>query len=227
MPDDHRQMAFMDEQLSFEGVNHMRHRHLKPAGVIAGATCLLLVAHFSGYAEDKPLVAQAHFNADGSVTLPTSYRQWVHVGTRYKPDGTNILDGKPITIPEVMNAYVEPGAFAAFEKTGRWPDGAQLVKEFSQIESGPGCNPQTYICKNSLGTGIFEAGYFGLGMMVKDAKRFPNSPGNWGYFNFGHRAPPYDSQVLASPRAKCSACHENLASDTDYVISRAHIGLAK
>jgi hypothetical protein len=30
---------------------------------------------------------------------------------------------------------------------------------------------------------------------------------------------------MPSPKQNCEVCHINLASDTDYVISRAHIGL--
>jgi hypothetical protein len=62
-------------------------------------------------------------------------------------------------------------------------------------------------------------------MMVKDAKRFPRATENWGYFTCGHRPPPYERTEMRSEKQKCEACHIRLASDTDYVISRAHIGL--
>ena len=39
-----------------------------------------------------PDIVRASFNGDGTVNLPTGYRQWVHIGTRYKPIGINILD---------------------------------------------------------------------------------------------------------------------------------------
>jgi hypothetical protein len=170
-------------------------------------------------------VVRAAFDPQGRAILPVGYRQWQHVGTRYKPDGLNILDGLPAKTPEILNAYVEPSAFAAFEKTGKWPDGAQIVKEFSAVQVGEGCDEQTHVCTNKLGRGLYESGYIGLGMMVKDTKRFPDSPGNWGYFSFGHKPMPYDPVATVRTRAQCSQCHENLASDTDYVISRAHIGL--
>jgi hypothetical protein len=126
-----------------------------------------------------------------------------------------------------MNAYVEPSAMAAFQKTGKWPDGTQIVKEMSAIEVDPGCDETTCICKKDIGNGIFETSFMGLGMMVKDAKRFPNAPGNWGYFSFGHKPPPYSSTASVRPKEQCESCHVALASETDYVISRAHIGLAQ
>lgn len=49
-------------------------------------------------------VVRANFRPDGQVVLPVGYRQWRHVGTRYEPDGLNILHGLPAKTPEVLNA---------------------------------------------------------------------------------------------------------------------------
>lgn len=173
-------------------------------------------------------VARAGFTADNEALLPVGYRQWVHVGTRDNAKGkVSILDGKPTQTPEVLNAYVEPRAFAEYEKTGKWPDGSMLVKEFSAVRVGAGCQADTLLCTTEFGEGIFQTGYIGLGMMVKDEKRFPNAPGHWGFFHFGHHPPPYDVVSAVRPPEQCSSCHVRLASDTDFVISRAHIGLSR
>ena len=170
-------------------------------------------------------VTRASFTEAGEARLPVGYRQWVHVGTRDNAKGkVSIIDGKPTKTPEVLNAYVEPGAFAAYQKAGKWPDGSQLVKEFSAVRV---CGGDTVFCTTQFGVGIFETGYIGLGMMVKDAKRFPDAPGHWGFFHFGHHPPPYDAVSAVRPAGQCSYCHVNLASDTDFVISRAHIGLSR
>jgi len=105
-------------------------------------------AHSQG-AEATDIV-RANFMPDGGVELPVGYRGWTHVGTRLKPDGLSILDGQPLKIPEIMNAYVEPSAMAYFERTGTWPDGSQIVKEMSAIQTGEGCDPVTHICKTHL-----------------------------------------------------------------------------
>ena len=122
--------------------------------------------------------AVASFNADGSLNLPTGYRHWVHIGTRLKPIGINILDGLPTKTPEIFNAYVEPHAFTLFRKTGRWLDGTQIVREFSAVRVGQGCDPATFLCSSPIGAGIFESDFVGLGMMVKDDKRFSDFPGH-------------------------------------------------
>jgi hypothetical protein len=150
----------------------------------------------------------------------------VHIGTRLKPIGINILDGLVTKAPEIFDAYVEPRAFTLFRKTGRWPDGTQIVKEFSAVRVGQGCDPATFLCSFPIGAGIFESGFVGLGAMVKDDKRFSDAPGHWGYFSFGHKPPPYNLTASLRPKNTCEACHVALASRTDYVISQAHIGLA-
>jgi hypothetical protein len=136
------------------------------------------------------------------------------------------LDGSVLTTPQVMNAYVEPSALQVYEKTGSWPDGTQIVKEFSEIRTGKDCDTGTRICTSALGSGIFEIGFSGLATMVKDKKHFPKEAGNWAYFGFGHQPPPYQQTARAFPREQCAGCHIKNASDTGYVFSRAHIGLA-
>lgn len=168
-------------------------------------------------------IARAVFSQDGSIELPVGYRQWFHVGTSVKLRGINVLDGSPITTPEVLDAYVEPSAMASFQKTGKWPDGAQIVKEYCAVKVENQNDDQTGM---SIRNGISEEHYDGLGMMVKDSKRFAGAPGNWGYFSFGHKLPPYDGIARERPLEQCASCHVRLASDTDYVVSRAHIGLA-
>jgi hypothetical protein len=55
-------------------------------------------------------VKRPSFTADGSAIRPVGWRQWVHIGMRYKPIGLNILDQKLTKTPEILNAYVEPSA---------------------------------------------------------------------------------------------------------------------
>jgi Cytochrome P460 len=205
----------------------MRHRILAATVLLALAVAAPRFGATSSAASPDG-VARAVFTTSGEATLPLGYRQWEHVGTRDNAAGKlSILDGMPTTTPEVLNTYVEPHALAAYRKAGVWPDGTQLVKEFSAVRIGPACNGGSFLCTTDIGEGVFQAGYIGLGMMIKDAKRFPDAPGHWGFFSFGHRAPPYESVSAVRPADRCSYCHVNLASDTDYVFSRAHIGLAR
>ena len=143
----------------------------------------------------------AVFEKDGSLHLPDSYRQWEHVGTRIKPDGRSVLDGSQITTPQVMDTYVAPAAFDSFKKTGTWPEGTQIVKEISLIKIGKDCDKKTFVCSTSFGSGIFQASYIGMGMMVNERKRFPSEPGIWGFFAFRSNGSDLSGHCNASPSA--------------------------
>jgi hypothetical protein len=175
--------------------------------------------------ESASPVRSANFEEDGSLRLPVDYRQWEHVGTRIKPDGRSVLDGSQITTPQVMDTYIAPAAFNFFKKNGTWPDGTQIVKEISLIKTGKDCDKSTFVCSTAFGSGIFQAGYIGMGMMVKDSKRFPSAPGNWGYFAFRSNGSMYQATATVRPQQQCASCHMRLASNTDYVFSSTHIGL--
>jgi hypothetical protein len=208
----------------------------RPIGVGLGALAVLLVMIVTtgGWArkqepasrpDSASRIRPAVFEKDGSLHLPDSYRQWEHVGTRIKPDGRSVLDGSQITTPQVMDTYVAPAASGSFKKTGTWPEGTQIVKEISLIKTGKDCDKNTFVCSTSFGSGIFQASYIGMGMMVKDSKRFPSEPGNWGYFAFRSNGSTYQATATLRPQQQCAFCHMRLASSTDYVFSRTHIGL--
>ena len=132
--------------------------------VAALALLTLAAAAWSiAHAKSEEQVNRARFAADGSATRPIEWRQWVHVGTRYKPIGLNILDQKLTKTPEILNAYVEPSAMAVYKQTGQWPEGAQIIKEFTAVQVGPGCDSKTFVCSTRFGDGIYESRYMGLG----------------------------------------------------------------
>jgi mono/diheme cytochrome c family protein len=45
-----------------------------------------------------------------------------------------------------------------------------------------------------------------MDVMVKDSKRFKDT-NSWGFFNFGHNAPPYLKAAKAAPAESCASCH--------------------
>jgi hypothetical protein len=52
--------------------------------------------------------------------------------------------------------------------------------------------------------------------MVKDSKRFANT-NKWGFFTFGHQAPPYRASAKVMPAAECASCHIAGVAKTDMV----------
>jgi hypothetical protein len=84
----------------------------------------------------------------------------------------------------MMDTYVEPSAFAEYKKTGKWPDGTQIVKELSLIKIGDDYDKVTFACSTPAGAGIFEDHFIGVDMMAKDSKRFPAAPATGVTFAF-------------------------------------------
>ena len=83
--------------------------------VLIGLTIVTAYSPAERPAEDRP----GQFHVHRKRLVPTGIREWSHVGTRANSGGINILNGLPIKAPEILNAYVEPSAMAAFEKTGK------------------------------------------------------------------------------------------------------------
>ena len=51
---------------------------------------------------------------------------------------------------------------------------------------------------------------------VKDSQRFKDTNG-WGFFNFGHHAPPYAKTAPVQPKEACAGCH---ISNADNMVFR-------
>ena len=165
-------------------------------------------------AQESGGINTATFNAGNEVVRPDGYRKWVFVGAPLTPNALN--DGNA-AFPEFHNVYVEPSAFEHWSKTGEWPDGAQIVKELVLIYQHD--NDAVGASLEVSGRGYQQGEFAGLELAVKDAKRFPDMPGGWAYFTFGHHAPPYAKTVKASPAASCNACHAAAAAD-DFVFTQ-------
>lgn len=201
------------------------------AAAIASVCIIALLAFwsFDHSSALPPTSAQsttkASFAADGELPLPGGFRRWEHVGSRVKTSGNSILDGAVILRPQVMDTYIEPSAFVRYKKTGVWPDGTQIVKEISIIKVGDNCDKVTFACSTPPGAGIFQDSFIGVGMMVKDSKRFPDAPGNWAYFRFLAHGPAYATTSAVLPENQCQSCHVRFASKEDYVFTDTHIGL--
>ena len=118
--------------------------------------------------------------------------------------------------PGQHDVYTQPESLVAYRKTGKFPDGAVLVKEVRRIESAHmTTGPVTWAGDEVL--------WF---VMIKDAEgRFPGND-NWGegwgwaLFNAG------DTEKSASNnfRASCLGCHIP-ARQTDWIYVQGYPSL--
>ena len=145
------------------------------------------------------------FNAAGELIRPEGYRQWVYVGTPITP---NDLNPPEAPFPDFHNVYIHPDDFSHYQRTGNFQDGTILVKELVSVGSKQAVS----------GKGYFMGEFTGLEATIKDASRFPDEPGNWAYFSFGHSYPLAET-AKAFPAAACNSCHAAAAAD-DFVFTQ-------
>jgi len=169
--------------------------------------CLALSSNSDILAQQPNAIkATVDFTLDGKVKQPVGYRNWMFLGAVVTPNDMN--DGEA-SFPEFHNVYMDPESFAFVEKHGEYRDGTVIVKELLSVGSK----------QQSSGNGYFQGEFTGLEMSIKDSKRFPDEPGNWAYFSFGHKYPLKD-EVVKNAAASCNSCHEQNA--TNYVFSEVY-----
>jgi len=163
--------------------------------IIAG-----VVASGVAVGEGSASIGAATFNPQGELVLPENFREWVFIGAPLTPHGLN--DGKA-GFPEYHHVYVNPDAFAVYQRTGEFPDGTVIAKELVLLQKGD-FKDGSKIAPS--GRGYFAGEFQGMDVMVKDSKRFKDTNA-WGFFNFGHHAPPYVKAATAAPAENCASCH--------------------
>ena len=147
------------------------------------------------------------FNGQGELKRLDSdnYRRWIYVGTPLTPNDMNEPEA---AFPEFHNVYIYPDDYDYWMDHGRWQDGTILVKELVLVGKK----------QEVSGNGYFMGDFTGLEVTIKDKKLYPNEPGNWAYFSFGHSYPLAET-ASAFPTGACNSCHETSAAD-DFVFTQ-------
>jgi hypothetical protein len=168
---------------------------------IMGTTILATsVLAGTALAEASGNIGAAVFTDKGELLQPQGFREWVFIGAPLTPNGLN--DGKA-GFPEFHHVYVNPDAFAVYQRTGRFPEGTVIAKELVLLKKGEFKDGSL---KAPSGRGFFADKYHGMDVMVKDNSRFKDTNG-WGFFNFGHHAPPYTASAKPASVDSCAGCH--------------------
>lgn len=197
----------------------MRHRSVLMTLAAGAAGTVVAMSLASGTTERLPQGTNqaalgdpvASFTSVGELVRPEGYRRWVFIGTSVTP---NDMNGGRAVFPEFHNVYLDPQSFEHYAETGEYRDGAVLVKELLSVGTK----------ESASGAGYFQGDFRGLGVMVKDAARFPRTPGNWGYFDFTDPPRGADGsrrlqEVAVDVSSSCIDCH-NAAASTDYVFTK-------
>jgi hypothetical protein len=166
--------------------------------------CVVATALISTNAMANDSIGAAIFNDKGELKLPVDFRKWVFIGAPLTPHGLN--NGKA-GFPEFHHVYVNPDAYSVYERTGEFPEGTVITKELVLLQKGKYRDGSTTA---PSGRGFFAEKFNGLDVMVKDSNRFKDTHG-WGFFNYGHKKPPYLKTAKAASTAECAGCHRSNA----------------
>ncbi len=144
------------------------------------------------------LMAQPRYTADGQLTLPSDYREWVFLssglGMSY-----DLEQGSP---PAFTNVFVNPAAYRSFVATGKWPDKTMLILEIRASSSQGSINR----------AGSYQSRLVAIEGEVKDRTRFLGN--GWVFFRFGKAS---TGKALAHTE-DCYSCHiEHGAVDNTFV----------
>lgn len=153
-----------------------------------------------GASQPKPAI-----DSDNVMTRPEGYRSWIYVGTPLTPNDMNPPEAP---FPEFHNVYIHPDDFAHYENTGEFRDGTVIIKELVSVGSK----------RATSGVGYFMGEFVGLEATIKDSRRFPEEPGNWAYYSFGHSYPLKDASEPQDTMF-CNACH-GANAEQDWVFTQ-------
>jgi hypothetical protein len=167
--------------------------------LIAAASLVAVLAAETSSSPDVPSVPasdQPVYTSSGELTFPSSYREWVFLGS-----GLGMTYGpaapRPGENPSFDNVFVNPAAYKLFKESGHWPDGTMFALEVRYSTSHGSINKG----------GHYQSDLAAVEMHVKDSKRFKDTNG-MAFFGFGGgvNAPTGSAPALPAD-AGCIACH--------------------
>ena len=143
------------------------------------------------------------------------WREWPFVGSLVTPNALN--DGNA-PFPEHHMVYIDPVSWEDYKKTGEFREGTVIAKELTRVRAPDGANEDGSTTEVS-GTGYFMGEFSGFEITIKSKALYPDEPGNWAYYTFGHQPEPYNATAKRQPADACNACHESSAAE-DFVFSQ-------
>jgi|SRR5579859_567523 len=140
-----------------------------------------------------------NFTADGKLQFPKDYRTWIYLSTGL--DMSYSERTGDVSQHVFDNVFVNPAAYAAFQRTGAWPDKTIFVLEVRRGVSRGSINK----------AGVYQTEVASVEAHVKDTARFKSG---WAFFPLDRAGP-----VQALPQTSgCNVCHEQHAAvDTTFV----------
>jgi hypothetical protein len=133
--------------------------------------------------------AGPRYTAEGALIPPSGYREWVFLSAGLDMGYTDdpAMEGHSM----FDNVFVDPASWAAFKRTGHWPDKSMFAMEARGATTHGSINKHGQYQTEDL---------MGLEFHVHDEARFK---GGWGFFA-GNSTDPEPQLPLS---ATCYECH--------------------
>ena len=169
---------------------------------------LLLSGSGAVWAESEPVpVFSPYVDAAGSIRFPQGFQtRMVHLGSWFVPQGE---------ASGFHDVYTEAASVKAFRETGRFPDGATLVKILRNARAAD------YTTGKQVSHATDQVKQWFV--MIKDGKgRFPGHPNwgdGWGWALF--KTGDSGSNASANYKKDCLGCHVP-AKEKDWVYTEAY-----
>jgi hypothetical protein len=155
--------------------------------------------------QENPISPGKYVDKAGNIRVPEEYRlKWTHLGSWYVEGDKG---------GDMHDVYTEPETVLEFRKTGKWPQGATIVKEIRKARQG----------KRTTGQAHWDGEVTAWFVMVRDNKNtFPGNPNwgrGWGWGLFKSDDPKKNTST--DYKVDCIGCHIP-AEKTDWVYQHGY-----
>jgi hypothetical protein len=201
------------EEASGMKINRYAYVALLAAAAIALSSVLVFAVSGRSLAAGASARVAPPVDAKGNLHVPSNYRGlYEYLGT-----WAIAADSGPGS-KQIHEVYASPGTIEAYRKTGKFPNGATLVKAVFATQTSP----------MTTGTVSRVGKLQGWFVMVRDDRN--DHPGNplwahgWGWSWFDADQP--EKTTSTSFEANCQACHTPVRK-TDWVYTQGYAPLQK
>jgi hypothetical protein len=170
-------------------------------------TTVILMCTTAALAADDDDTFSSLVDEEGTISFPEGFRtSMVHLGSWFVPEGP---------ASGFHDVYTEPATVKIYRDTGKFPDGATLVKELRASKTGD------YTTGSGVSHSTEELKQWFV--MIKDSTgRFADNPiwgDGWGWALF--KPDNKNSNAASNYKVDCLGCHQP-AKDKDWVYTEAY-----
>ena len=186
---------------------------MKSFPVLVALIAMLVVVGYQAVLGQSTSPFSPYVDADGTISMPPNFRKWAYLGT-WSIAGDDEEGGAA----DFHTVYTQRETIASYRRTGEFPDGAVLVKELFEADTGDMTTGRVSWAKRPTGWFI----------MIKDRQgRFIGNRlwgDGWGWALFNANDPA--TTVTEDYKTECIPCHVPARKD-DWVYVRGYPVLNK